>query len=107
MARTTLEIAYHSDFDQAEKTISRILTSNGFNQTTSKSGENVWKKGSGLMTAMQFIKTDFATDKVIFSAWVQVGIGSVGGEEMDLTGFAAGFPKKQLMKVLQVLKAEL
>ena len=40
----------------------------------------------------------------VMSAWVQVGIGSLGGGEMDLTGVVAIIPKKQLMTVLEEIK---
>lgn len=56
------------------------------------------------MTAMQFVKVDFGQNEFIMSAWVQAGIGSVGGGEMDLTGVVAALPKRQLMKVLEEIK---
>ena len=86
MARTTIVTQSNCKFEQAENIINNILSKNGFKQTTINSGENVWKKGTGFLTAMQFIKIDFSSNEFTISAWVQAGLGSVGGNEMDLTG---------------------
>ncbi|MGM9537510.1 MAG: hypothetical protein ACI3VN_04180 [Candidatus Onthomonas sp.] len=104
MARTNIKVRYSCGFEAAESKVIRILVQNGFKLTTIKSGEDVWKKGVGIMTAMQYIKVEFSSDEVILSAWVQAGVGSVGGSEMDLTGFVAALPKKQLLKVLEEIK---
>lgn len=107
MARTTINVPFRCNFSEAEKTINSILLNNGFHQTTLNSGENVWKKGTGLMTAMQFVKVEFSSGEAVLSAWVQAGIGSLGGSEMDLTGIVAAIPKKSLMKVLSQIKSAL
>lgn len=104
MARTKLELPFRFSFAQEEQTIQRILTARGYHQTTLKSGESVWKKGIGLWSYMKFIKTDYSDNKVLLSGWIQVGIGNLGGEELDLTGVFGAYPKKQVMKVLQELK---
>ena len=56
------------------------------------------------MSAMKFVKVEYAPNEVVLSAWIQVGIGNVGGGEMDLTGLAGALPKKQLMDVLEQIK---
>lgn len=104
MARTSIKTSYNCSYEEAERKINSILSQKGFKMTTLKTGEKVWKKGTGLMTAMQFVKVDFSQNEFIMSAWVQAGIGSVGGKEMDLTGVVGALPKKQLMKVLEEIK---
>ena len=104
MARTSMTIPYSCSLDEAQEKISSILSKKKFKMTTIKTGENVWKKGTGLMTAMQFVKVDFGQNECVLSAWIQVGLGSVGGGEMDLTGVVGALPKKQLMKVLEEIK---
>lgn len=104
MARTTIVTQSNYKFEQAENIINNILSKNGFKQTTINSGENVWKKGTGFLTAMQFIKIDFSSNEFTISAWVQAGLGSVGGNEMDLTGVVAAIPKKQLLNVIEQIK---
>ncbi|MBR3083228.1 MAG: hypothetical protein IKH03_01460 [Oscillospiraceae bacterium] len=104
MARTKLEVPFRYSFAQEEQTIQRILTAHGYHQKTIKSGENVWKKGTGFWSGMKFIKAEYSDNKVLLSGWIQVGIGILGGEEQDLTGVIGAYPKKQVMKVLQELK---
>ena len=104
MARTKMNVPFKCDFDDAQKRINRILTGEGFHETTIKTGENVWKKGTGMLTAMQFIKVEFASNQAVIYAWVQTGIGNIGGSEMDLKGFVAALPKRMLMKVLEKIK---
>lgn len=104
MARTSIKASYSCSYDEAERKINSILFQKGFKPTTLKTGENVWKKGIGLLTAMQFVKVDFTQNEFIMSAWVQAGIGSISGGEMDLTGVVAALPKRQLMKVLEEVK---
>ena len=60
MARTTIVTQSNCKFEQAENIINNILSKNGFKKTTINSGKNVWKKGTGFLTAMQFIKIDFS-----------------------------------------------
>lgn len=42
--------------------------------------------------------------QITLSAWVQSGIGSVGGKEMELKGAVAALPKQQLLKVIEEIK---
>lgn len=106
MARTVFNVNYNCDFEKASNIISSILIQNGFKQIVCN-GEEVWKKGTGIMTAMQFVKVEFDAGFVTLSAWVQAGLGNTGGSEMDLTGFVAAVPKKSLMKVLEKIKKSL
>ena len=91
MARTVINLNYNCSFEDA------------FNRfkNQEKNGEEYWKKGTGLMTAMQFIKLEFSDGALTLSAWVQAGIGSFGGSEMDLSGVTAAIPKKSLMNVIE------
>ncbi|MCI8282361.1 MAG: hypothetical protein HFI76_11845 [Lachnospiraceae bacterium] len=104
MARTSMKIVYKCTFEQAQNKVTNILSGKGFKTTTIKTGETVWKKGTGLMTAMQFIKVDYSEKEILLSAWIQAGVGSMGGGEMDLSGIVGALPKKQLMKVLEEMK---
>ena len=93
MARTKIVVQYN-----------KILSSNGFKEITINTGENVWKKGTGMLTAMQFIKLEFSQKEFVIYAWVQMGLGDLGGSEMDLTGFVAAIPKKQLINIIEQIK---
>lgn len=106
MARTSFKIRYGCDFLEAQKKTETTLQSKGFHRETLKTGEKVWKSGTGFLTAMKFVKVEYTQSEIILSAWVQTGFGSVGGKEMDLTGFVGAFPKKQLMNVLEEIKSK-
>lgn len=110
MARTTMEIPYDCSFDEAQAKVEHILRSAGFKEKMTSSGESVWKKGANIMTSglvtggMRFIKVEYSQDCITISAWVQMGVGNMGGGEMDLTGFLCGSSKKSLLNVLEAIK---
>ena len=104
MARTKIVVQYNCEFEQVQNTINKISSSNGFKEITINTGENVWKKGTGMLTAMQFIKLEFSQKEFVIYAWVQMGLGDLGGSEMDLTGFVAAIPKKQLINIIEQIK---
>ncbi len=80
-----------------------ILDSDGYKQID-RNGETVWKKGTGAMTAMHFIKLEFQDGDLIISGWVQIGLGSAGLNDMDLTGFIGAVPKKTTFKTIQKIR---
>ena len=58
-------------------------------------GEMVWKKGTGALAAMQFIKVEHSGGQVHLEAWLRtVKLPGVYGKEMDFSG-AWGFAVKQ------------
>lgn len=105
MARTTMEVPCTCTPQEAEEKVSAILQKEKFHQVTLKSGELVWKSGTGMLTAMKYVKAEYAPNLITLSAWVQMGVGSVGGGDMALTGFVGIIPKKQLLAVLDKIKA--
>ena len=104
MARSTFTIPYQCSFEEAQKKVESILQGNGYHPQVNKTGENVWKNGVGMLTAMKFVKVEYGPGQIQLSAWVQVGIGSVGGGEMDLNGVVGAIPKKQLLKLIEKIK---
>ncbi len=104
MARSSFTIPYRCSFHEAQQKVESILQSKGYHTQVIKSGEHVWKCGNGILTAMKFVKVEYAPDKILLSAWVQIGLGSLGGGEMDLTGVTGALPKKQLMKLVEEIK---
>ena len=104
MARTIINLPLRNSVDESYNTTVNILQANGFKEV-SYNGETVWKKGTGLLTAMQYIKIEFTDTTLVVSGWVQAG--SVGGNEMALNGIVAAVPKKSVMKVIEQIKASL
>lgn len=106
MARTIINLPLRNSVDESYNTTVNILQANSFKEV-SYNGETVWKKGTGLLTAMQYIKIEFTDTTLVVSGWVQAGVGSVGGNEMALNGIVAAVPKKSVMKVIEQIKASL
>ncbi len=100
MARSQFTFPYTASFEETDKTIKEILVSNGYHEKD-YNGEMVWKKGTGAMTAMHYIKYEYTDGAVVVYGWVQAGMGDVGGKEMDLKGFFGALPKKSVKKVIE------
>ncbi len=99
--RTTVKVAC-SQIEETQRKVSEFLRKKGYKSIT-EHGENVWKCGRGLLTAMKYIKIEFEKNNTMFvSGWVRV----IGGNEQDLSGtFVCVVPKKQVMKVLTELQS--
>lgn len=101
--RTTTRVAYFCSLGEVQKMVSNILNGKGFVPIITKTGENVWKKGAGLLTAMQYIKIEFLQNEIILSAWIGIGVGNIY-TEWKLEGILGALPKKQLLDVIGEIK---
>ncbi|MFQ6793350.1 hypothetical protein [Thomasclavelia sp.] len=104
MARTVEIYECRRDVWQVNNDIRMILMNDGYHEIN-YNGERVWKKGTGLMTAMHYIKYEFSDNVICISGWVQIGVGELGGKERDLTGFTATIPKKSVAKTMAKMKS--
>lgn len=99
MARTTIKTKY-TNFDGLQDRLSFLLQQRGYNNI-SENNENVWKCGVGFLTAMKYIKIEFAENNtLLISGWVRPSLGS----EQDLNGVVCAIPKKQVMNVIKELQ---
>ncbi len=81
---------------QVNNIFASYLTSEGFEPKTID-GENIWKKGVGLLTAPQCIKLSYQNNVYILEAWLKFAIlPGVYVSEMDLDGFIGCIPKSIL-----------
>ncbi len=104
MARTQIQIPFQKPLDEARELTEKFLDAQGFHPYP-QYGEGVWKKGTGMATAMQYMELAFTPGVLEVSAWVQAGVGSANlGKEMGLDGFVAIVPKRSLKKVIEELK---
>lgn len=104
MSRTMMSVNIkNKDQEQLDKLIRNILIGDDYKEID-YNREVVWKKGTGLMTAMHYIKIEFTGDDLTISGWIQVGVGSVGGKESSLDGFAAKLPKKSVKNTMEKIK---
>lgn len=104
MSRTVKIVECSRDPAIIDEQIRNILANDGY-KLINYNDEKVWKMGTGLMTAMHYIKFEFSDNVLCISGWVQVGVGSVGGKEHDLTGFTAVIPKKSVAKTMAKIEA--
>lgn len=58
-----------------------------------------WNANSNAVHKIRILAKEF-----VIYAWVQMGLGDLGGSEMDLTGFVAAIPKKQLINIIEQIK---
>lgn len=103
MPRTYIRVPFSANFETVDQTIRHILTDEGFTEKNIN-GEICWKKGTGLATAMQYVKVEYSQNEAVLYGWIQAGVGSLAGPEMDLTGFVGVIPKKQLQKRLDKIQ---
>jgi hypothetical protein len=104
MARTILDIPLRGDPAAADSVVKTILINDGYRDVP-YNAEIVWKKGTGMMTAMHYIKVEYMGNVLRLSGWVQIGVGALGGKERDLSGFTATVPKKSVKKTMEKIQA--
>lgn len=99
MARFVAEMPTGKPDDMVRFIAEDYLNKEGFKQKIYK-GEQVWKKGTGMLTAPQFIKFSTYQGNVHLEAWIKQAIlPGVYVGEMGLNG-AYGFAIKKLLKDL-------
>ena len=104
MARTMMEIPFADERQTVETEVRGVLVADKYKEID-YNGETVWKMGTGLATAMHFIKTEYAGQTLRLYGWVQIGVGSAGGKERDLTGVVGAIPKKSVKKTMEKIRA--
>ena len=105
MARTFLDIPFSGDPQTVDAVVRQTLTIDNYREIP-YGAEIVWKMGTGLMTAMHYIKVEYpAANTLRLAGWVQIGLGSVGGKERDLTGFTGIIPKKSVQATMEKIRA--
>ncbi len=96
MSRSCFTFHYTS-FEETKKLIVAELTNSGY-KNKSENGENVWKNGSGMMTAMKYIKIEFSQNQEVkIYGWIR----AIASSEQNLDGIFAALPKKQVLKVIK------
>ena len=106
MARSVFHTNTSFSKEKINSIANKILMEDGY-QKIDRNGETVWKKGTGALTAMHYIKLEYFPNDFVISGWVQIGIGSAGFDDMDLTGFTGAIPKKSTFKTIQKIRKEI
>lgn len=97
--RSAMHVPCTIPVEQAYNTASQILRYNGYTPKGHVDGM-IWKKGTGLATAMHYISITPLQDHLYVQGWVMMGIGDATLMEQPLTGFVAALPKSMTKKVI-------
>ena len=101
MARSFYQVEYHTSYAELKDRLESVLTANGYHPYVYNKAENVWKKGTGALTAMMYIKIEYDVGKVTIQGWSCAGLGSVELNELALSGFVGAIPKKMCRGVIE------
>ena len=102
MARTTQAVKLKTTQEEAERIIKVNLTADGYKLIDYDGEDDVWRKGTGVMTAMHYIKPEFEYgDTLYLSGWVRSGIDKTALKEQDLEGFVGMVPKKSVKATME------
>ena len=104
MGRTVIEVPCSCDLATVRQVVETVLANDGYS-IYNYNNQMVWKKGTGAMTAMHYINTVYYDGLLVLEGWIQVGLGSVGGDEHDLSGsFVAAIPKKSTLATMRKIE---
>ena len=103
MSRTIRRISFNGDQKETEERIHDFLVQEDYREI-SYDREIVWKKGTGIMSAMHYIKIEFKKNELVISGWVRIGIGDAAGKEQALSGILGMEPKKAVLKTIKELE---
>lgn len=106
MARSFYDVQFAQDQAITDELVRKILISANYREIQ-YGNEVVWKMGTGLMTAMHYIKIEYEGNILHIAGWVQIGVGSVGGKERDLTGFVGAIPKQSVVSTINRIRHNL
>jgi hypothetical protein len=102
VARTCIKTPYRAEWETVNRVVEDVLKEEGFHKKRINE-EDCWKKGTGMATAMQFMKIEYTETEAHIYGWIQVGLGDVGGKEQNLDGFVGMVPKKNLKRRMEKL----
>ena len=89
MARTVYEYTLNLEDSMVQYLANDYLTKEGFRQVDYK-GEQVWKRGTGMITAPSYIKLNYANGVIHVEAWIKPFLS---GEMSIDSGFVGSIPK--------------
>ena len=104
--RTFVQVPITGDPNAIDNAGAQLLRQEGYELTQyNETGlnETVWKKGTGMATAMKFIKLFYQPNILIISGWTSSGIGSITVNEMPLKGIVGAVPKKSCMNTIKMV----
>lgn len=107
MSRYTNQIKSNRSQAELESIVEKFMQAEGFKSAPYK-GENVWKKGSGILVAPQYLKTTITAGNVELEAFIKFALlPGVFVGEFGIDGFFLVIPKKLLKKRVMALEESL
>jgi len=95
------------DMNYVASAVGEYMTNEGFKLVDYR-GQQVWKKGVGLLTAPQYLVISFFQDEVIVEAFLRFALfPGVYVGEMGIDGFFGAVPKSLLKTRVQAVEAYL
>lgn len=96
MARYVKELPVSKSPEQVQDIVTKFFDQEGFKQVTDK-GEQVWKKGMGILTGPQYVSVKVLPGTVKVEAWIKFALlPGVYIGETGLDGFVGAIPKSLL-----------
>ena len=101
--RSAMYVSCSIPVEQAYEAASQILADNGY-KPKPYDGQMVWKKGTGLATAMHYVNVVPVQGHLYVQGWVMMGVGDATIMEQPLHGIVAAIPKSSTKKVVMKIK---
>lgn len=99
MARTVIQMRYNN-FEKLNESIFFLLQYKGY-EYICENNEIVWKRGIGFLSAIKYIKIEYAENNtIIVSGWIR----PMFGNEQALYGTVGALPKSQVMRVIKEIQ---
>ena len=105
MARTMVEIPFAGDQAERWKRRCAAFWRRISIRRSTTTGKRCGRWAPALRRRCTFIKTEYAGQTLRLYGWVQIGVGSAGGKERDLTGVVGAIPKKSVKKTMEKIRA--
>ena len=96
MARYVEKFDFNGNQERLIERVNTFMESEGFKLVDYK-GEEVFKKGHGLLSAPSYLKLEYYDDEVVIGAWLKYAVfPGVYIGELGIKGFIGALPKKML-----------
>ena len=107
MGRSKFTFRHQLSAERSQEVAEKFLTENGLKFMTLKSGEPVWKYGTGLLISPSFVRLYYEDCTTTVLAWIQNGLGLTARSEGEVHGIGAMLPKRRINNLLKRLESEL
>lgn len=107
MGRSKYIYRHNMMAEESKQVIEAFLSENGFKAKLMKTGEIVWKNGTGILMAPGCLSLYYEDGRTTVFAWIQTGMGLMARSEADLYGVSMALPKRKLTKFLGLLEQKI